>query len=138
MKYIGSLSLTIVGAFLIFCSNATAQSFSCSFGRPACLGYNDKVVSSSATCFDSYTCMGSFVCKSDLQNVASKYEELVDDYNDLVRRANEKNDTIQELISMNEEVKSQSRKNRQRYDNLSSCVLSASNIDDARNCGLMY
>ena len=82
--------------------------------------------------------MGSFVCKSDLQNVASKYEDLVDEYNDLVRRANEKNDTIQELISMNEEAQSQSRKNRQRYDNLSSCVLSASNIDDARNCGLMY
>ena len=50
MKHIRSLSLTIVGVFLILCSNATAQSFSCSFGRPACLGYDDKVVSSSATC----------------------------------------------------------------------------------------
>jgi hypothetical protein len=75
--------------FTLWLPPAHAQSFSCSIGATACLGYSDKVVSSDAICFNSYTCSGNFVCQSDLQNVAYKYDNLLDEYNELVEEANE-------------------------------------------------
>ena len=63
------------------------QSFSCPYGKTAsCLDYGDKVcssyskcVSQDAKCFDSYTCgYEGFICKS-------KYDDVVDEYNDLLR-----------------------------------------------------
>jgi len=113
--------------FIMFASllpQAHAQSFSCSFGTPACLGYSDKVVSSNAICFDSYTCSGNFVCQSDLQNVAYKYDDLVDEYNELVEKANE--------------AMEKARRNKSKYDDLSFCVMYASSLEDGRNCGNLY
>ena len=101
-----------------------AQSFSCSIGTPACLGYSDKVVSSDAICFNGYTCSGNFVCQSDLQDVAYKYDDLLDEYNELVEEANE--------------AVEQARKNKGKYDDLSFCVMHASSLEDARNCSIVY
>ena len=138
---VNSISLfSMMSLIMIITSNTVlAQSFSCSMGdRPACLGYGDKVVSSDATCFSSFTCSGNFVCQSDLQDVIYKNSNLVDEYNELVRKCNDKNDTIQELLDVNEQALRRARDNESKYNDLSSCVLYSSNHEEAKNCGLMY
>jgi hypothetical protein len=62
-----------------------ADSFTCTIGRPACLGYGDKVVDQNAVCFASYTCsFAGFVCKSDFDALGADYDRLVSKYNNLV------------------------------------------------------
>ncbi|MBL3564667.1 hypothetical protein JMM59_06560 [Rhodovulum sulfidophilum] len=100
---------------------AAGQSFSCSYGRPACLDYGDKVCSSSgqcvdasAVCFDVYQCnFEGFACKSDVTACVEQYEDLQREYNDLVERH---------------------RALASRLDNLSDCVLNASTYEEARRC----
>ena len=59
--------------------------FECYSGRPACLQFNNKVVSSDAVCFSSGTCSwGGFVCKSDYSKVTDMYDSLASNYDDLV------------------------------------------------------
>jgi hypothetical protein len=124
---------------IITSNTVLAQSFSCSVGaRPACLGYGDKMVSSDSTCFSSFTCSGDFVCQSDLQDVIYKNSNLIDKYNELVRKCNDKNDTIQDLLDVNEQALRKARDNKSKYDDLSLCILYSSNHEDAKNCGLMY
>ena len=77
---------------LSWSSASNAQTFSCSFGEPACLSYGDKVcpshakcVDSSAQCFDSHTCnYKGFVCKSTFDDVVDEHNEVVESYNELV------------------------------------------------------
>lgn len=76
--------------FLLFslCALASlpvqAQSFSCNFGQPACLGYNDKVVDQSAQCFDRNTCWpGGFVCKNEYDELVTKAKRIASNYDDL-------------------------------------------------------
>lgn len=72
--------------------SATAQSFSCTFGEPACLDYgaivckrSAKCVSDDAVCFDSYTCdYKGFACKSDYDKAVDEIDEKVRKYNTLV------------------------------------------------------
>ena len=95
---------------------ASAQSFSCPYGkRASCLDYSDnicdgyaaKCVKKNAQCFDSYTCSpGGFVCKGQLDNALSEYDNLVSKHNILVDEAN-------------------------RYRR---CILNASSLDDAQSC----
>ena len=61
------------------------DSFTCSVGRPACLGYGDKVVDQNTVCFASYTCnFAGFVCKADFDSLADDYDRLVVKYNGLL------------------------------------------------------
>lgn len=115
---------------------AYGNDFSCAFGKQgACLGYGDKICSSTAkcvsgdaVCFDSYACgFGGFVCKSKLDDLASEYDdllhrckiiagehdELVEEYNDLLRKYKSK-------VS--------------EYEELESCISYSSTLDEAKRC----
>lgn len=78
-------------------TQAIAQSFSCSWGQPACLDYGDKVCSSNAmcvdqmaTCFDYGTCdYRGYACVSQVDECVDTYEDLLRDHNQLVREYNE-------------------------------------------------
>ena len=74
--------------------------FECYSGRPACLQSNDKVVSSDAVCFSSWTCgWGGFVCKSDHKKLASAYDDLASEYDSCRNNYNNLSDQYDELIS---------------------------------------
>lgn len=111
----------IVAACAISISAANAQSFSCSFGEPACLDYGAVVckssamcVSKDAICFDAFTCgYKGFVCKS-------KFDEAVDEIEDKVRRYNV---LVDEFNALNDQHRS-----------LRDCIGSAGSLDDARGC----
>jgi len=94
--------------YFLFCGTVLAQSFSCSmFKTAACLDFDDKVVSSDAMCFSSYQCdYEGFTCKSNVTDCYASAEELRYKFNNLV------ND----------------------YNDLSSCVNSASNLAEAQSC----
>lgn len=95
-------------ATFVWVAPSTAQSFSCSFGEPACLGYGAVVCKSSATCvakdavcFDSHTCdYQGFVCKS-------KFDVAVDAYDSQLRKHNELVDKFNVLNSAYEEVQAE-------------------------------
>ena len=79
-----------------------AQGFTCSVGRPSCLGYGDKVVDQNAVCFNGGTCgYGSFVCKSKLDDVVSEYDRMVSTYNELVRKTRGLVEAAQEIVRKN-------------------------------------
>jgi hypothetical protein len=100
---------------------AEAQSFSCSFGEPACLDYGAVVckssamcVSKDAICFDSYTCdYKGFICKSKFDDAVEEIDDRVRKYNSLVEEFNTLND---------------------RNRSLRSCLDSASSLEDAKGC----
>lgn len=65
-----------------------AQSFSCSMGQPACVGYDEKVVRQDAQCFAGYTCFpGGFVCKSDMDELADKAKRMAQGWSRGFRRS---------------------------------------------------
>ena len=129
----------ILIAILLIASTNTfsfGNDFSCSYGKQgACLDYGDKIcsslakcVSNDAVCFESYTCgLDGFICKSkydDLsneydnllnkcKNIATKHDELVDEYNILL---NELRSAVSE------------------YEDLESCVSYSSTLDEAKGC----
>jgi len=124
MKIIIFVLLLIPNIVLAYGSN-----FSCSYGKQgACLDYGDKIcssyskcVSQSAQCFNENACgYGGFVCKSDLEDMASeydilasKYRSLAQDYDDLV---NDYNDLLK------------------KHRSIKTCVEYAETIEDAKLC----
>jgi len=95
-KLILSLLLSLVAPSVM------AQGFTCSTGRPSCLGYGDKVVDQNAVCFSNATCgYGGFVCKSKLDDVVGEYDRIVSSYNDLVRKNRSLIESAQEIVSRN-------------------------------------
>ena len=133
-----------------------AESFSCSFGQPACLDYGDKVcsssakcVSESAACFDSYQCnYEGFTCKSNVTECYQKNDELVRDYNGLLEKhralASEYDDLVQtynalltkhrDLGSQYDELLDVGRKIEVELSDLKDCVDSADDLDGAKAC----
>lgn len=84
-------------AALLIAGQAGAQNFSCSYGtRASCLDYGDTVCSSSgmcvdrnAACFDSYQCnYEGFTCKSNVTECVDAHNDLVGEYDTLVRKYN--------------------------------------------------
>ena len=113
---------------------AFGETFSCSFGkRPACLDYGDKVCSSfakcvdnNAKCFNSYTCgYKGFVCKS-------KFDDLADEYDGLLRKckniATEHDNVIAEYNSLLRKYKNAVSE----HEDLQNCVSFASSLDRSR------
>ena len=108
--------LLIVGLVVFVTQPAAPQSFSCSFGQPACLGYGENVCSSSgkcvrddAVCFNSYTCdFKGFACKSDFDEAVQEIDEKVNEYNRLVRK----------------------------YNDLLDCINTRDSVDDIRYCAI--
>lgn len=146
------LSIT-TGALLALCfwagPSQAEQSFSCSFGEPACLDYGAVVCKSSATCvakdavcFDSYTCdYKGFVCKSKLDDVVDTYDEEVRKYNDLVEKFNSLNSTYEEVVAQKATALSALaaaasglEEARSKAQRVSDCVAGANTIDEAKAC----
>ena len=106
------------------------QYYSCSDDkRGACLNYGDKVCSShskcvddDSVCFDAYTCIQGYICKSKYDDLVDKYNTLSDEYNTLSSKCQ----TI--------EMKYDSLE--YQYRNLKDCVSSADSLEDAQNCTL--
>ncbi|MBD1547344.1 hypothetical protein [Roseibium aggregatum] len=116
-------------------TNAYSQSFSCTFGEPACLDYGAKVCSSSAKCvdqnaicFDSFTCdYKGFVCKSD-------YDEAVDEIDDKVRRYNALVNDFNSLKAKYLESESERENISAKLSNLIDCLEYASSLEEAQDC----
>lgn len=108
---------------------ADAQSFSCPIGRePACLDYGDRVVDSSAACFDTYQCnYEGFTCKSHLTDCASDYDSLQSDYNALVDKHNA-------LIRDIDTLRDASLTLDEALRDMQDCVYGARTVEAARDC----
>ena len=131
------------GFLLLIAVSANAQNFSCSYGkRGACLGYNDKVVSSDAICFDSYTCnYEGFTCKSNLTDLGDDYDGLVGRFNDLVAKNGRLIDDYNILLEENNDLVDDynrllrtSRELEDELNDLKRCLLYSNNLDDAQSC----
>ena len=122
---IAALSLTVSG----LSPAADAQSFSCPIGRePACLDYGDRVVDSSAACFDAYQCnYEGFTCKSHLTDCASNYDSLQSEYNALVDKHNV---LIRDFNTLRDASVTLDETLRDMQD----CVYRARTTEDARAC----
>jgi hypothetical protein len=92
--------LALVIAILLPSMTLAQESFSCNYGkRGSCLDYNDKIVDQSSICFNQYTCgYGGFVCKSEFNDITTKYNKLVNSYNNVLnknqRLVNDYNDVL--------------------------------------------
>ena len=131
-----TLLMIAAGILCLYGQIASAQNFSCSYGkRAACLDYGDTVCSSSgmcvdrnASCFDSYQCnYEGFTCKSNLTECAEEYNEVVNDYNELKRKNGDLVDSYNELLR-------KAKASSNRLDEIESCLYGAENLDDARAC----
>lgn len=110
-------------------SPALGQSFSCRIGtQPACLDYGDKVCSSSgmcvdrnAACFDQYQCnYEGFTCKSNVTECVEAHDSLLRKHNELVDDFNENLEIAKEMAA--------------RLDDIESCLIYASTLEDAKLC----
>mgnify|MGYP001767189247 CR=1 FL=1 len=124
------MRVSIAAIALTLAAPAMGQSFSCRIGtEPACLGYGDTVCSSrgmcvdrNAACFDQYQCnYEGFTCKSNVTECAQAHDKLLRTHNELVDDFNE-----------NLEI---SRRMAKRLDDIESCLLFASTLEDAKSCG---
>ena len=132
----------IIGGTL-FPSDSLAQSFSCSIGKKAaCLDYGDKVCSTfakcvdqKAACFDQFQCnYEGFTCKSNVTKIASKYDDLVEDYNRLVRSKKSLAEDYDELLSTSRSLLAQYEEMKSDAEAYEQCVRLANNLEEARDC----
>ncbi|GHC36572.1 hypothetical protein GCM10007291_42530 [Gemmobacter nanjingensis] len=110
-------------------SPVLGQSFSCRIGtQPACLDYGDKVCSSSgmcvdrnAACFDQYQCnYEGFTCKSNVTECVEAHDSLLRKHNELVDDFNENLEIAKRMAA--------------RLDDIESCLINASTLDEAKRC----
>ena len=119
-------------AVIVFLASSVGWSgdFSCPLGTDgACLDWGDKVCSSfskcvdkNASCFSEYTCgfQNEFVCKSDLDAVVTKYDELVRKFNRLVNEHDELIRKFNRLVD--------------KHDELETCVSTSETLSAAKRC----
>jgi len=112
-------------------SHPKAQSFSCPMSqKPACLDYNDKVCSSfarcvadDAICFDSYTCdYQGFVCKSKFVEVVNEFETVIRKHNRLVDAYSEVQYDLEEATNNLEATSDELEVTRHKLSNFESCA----------------
>jgi len=129
------LSLIFVGVAL-FATEIAAQSFSCPIGRnPSCLGYGDKVVSGDAQCFDSFACdFSGFICKSKFNEAVNEYEELRKKFNTLVEVANSCSADLSAISASLGSEQQRAAGLQDDIDRLKRCVQNATSIEDAQSC----
>lgn len=127
--------VAMLTSFLWTMPAPAGQSFSCSFGEPACLDYGAVVCKSGAqcvardsVCFDSYTCdYEGFACKSKLDDAVEAYDTQRGNYNELVDKFNSLNSSYEEARTDLEAAQSKARR-------VADCVSSATTVDDAKGC----
>jgi len=130
------LALAIAASIFGIGSVLAQQSFSCPFGTQAsCLDYGDKVcssyskcVSQDSVCFDSYTCgYEGFICKS-------KYDDLVDEYDDLLRKNRRLVSEYNSLLAEYQENIDDYNRLLGEHSALASCISFADTLDEAQSC----
>ncbi|MBE8232455.1 MAG: hypothetical protein HAW67_01880 [Endozoicomonadaceae bacterium] len=151
INFVVSLALlSMVHIFWPEAMHAYGNEFSCPYGKQgACLDYGDKCVGNDTVCFDSYTCgYGGFVCKSQLNDLASEYDDLlrkcnniasehdnlVDEYNNLLRKYNNIASEHDDLVDKYNNLLRKYKSKASEYENLESCVSYASTLDEVKNC----
>ncbi|MER9574931.1 hypothetical protein NKI78_04660 [Mesorhizobium sp. M0400] len=143
MRRLISAATGALYALLFWVSASPAgQSFSCSFGEPACLDYGAVVCKSSATCvskdsicFDSYTCdYKGFVCKSKFDDAVGLYEAQVDKYNEVVGKFNLLNSTYERVRIEKAAALSDLEDAQAKARRVSDCVYGADTIESAKGC----
>lgn len=121
--------VTIFALAMIPSAAISQQGFSCSYGdRGACLGYGETVCSSggmcvdkNASCFDSYQCgYEGFTCKSNVTECVEAHDTLLRKHNDLIDDFNDNLKIAKEMAS--------------RLDDIETCLIYASTLDDAKLC----
>ena len=140
MTYISAfarvLALICVASIFAIGSVVAQQSFSCPYGKKAsCLDYGDKVcssyskcVSEDAVCFDSYTCgYQGFICKS-------KYDEVVDEFNDLLLKNRRLISQYNILLAEHQENVDDYNRLLAEHSQLESCISFADTLDEAQSC----
>lgn len=131
-------ALVLIGVALIIGIRPVIaqQSFSCPHGTQAsCLDYNDKVcaflskcVSQDAVCFDSYTCdYKGFICKS-------KYDQIVNDYNNLLLENKRLVSSYNSLRVEHQENVDDYNSLLRKHTNAKSCITYANTLEEAKNC----
>jgi len=141
--FAGALALVGVASIYGIGQVVAQQSFSCAYGKQAsCLDYGDKVCSSfskcvdqnakcvdqSSTCFSSYTCnYQGFICKS-------KYDEVVDEYNDLSRKNKRLISEYNSLLSEHQENVDDYNRLLRKHSELETCISDADTLDEAKSC----
>lgn len=140
------MTIRVAGALLalVICSvSASAQSFSCPFGKnAACLDYSDKICSTfgkcvddNAVCFSNYTCdFKGFVCKSALDEVVEQHDDVVQKYNTLVREHNSLTQELSAKSVENEENVQRNSKLFRALQDAQSCVQGADTLEEAQRC----
>jgi hypothetical protein len=133
-------------------TSAAQQSFTCPYGKqPSCLDYSDKVCSAyskcvdqNAACFDTWQCdYEGFTCKSNVTDLAKKYDALVDEYNELLRKSRTLASDYDQLLADSQsladeydDLESRHDDLESRIDDFKSCVRSAYDLDEAQSCRL--
>ncbi|RWP28059.1 HalX domain-containing protein [Mesorhizobium sp.] len=118
------------------------QSFSCSFGEPACLDYGAVICKSSATCvskdaicFDSYTCdYNGFVCKSKFDVAVDAYDTQLRKYNELVDKYNVLNSAYEEVQAEKAAAFSELEAAQAKARRMSDCIDRVDSIEGAKAC----
>jgi len=119
----------LIALVLITTGVSAQQGFSCSYGdRGACLGFGDTVCSSSgmcvdqnAACFDKYKCnYEGFTCKSNVTECAEAHDTLLRKHNALIDDFNENLEIAKGMAT--------------RLDDMESCLVYASTLEDAQLC----
>jgi len=120
---------TILLLTLALAPPALGQSFSCRIGtQPACLDYGDKVCSSSGMCVDrNAACFNQYQCNHEGFTCKSNVTECVEAHDRLLRKHNELVDDFNENLKIATDMAS-------RLDEIESCLIYASTLEDARLC----
>lgn len=131
---IRALAFSLV--LILMPAQAYETNFSCAIGkRAACLDYGDKVCSSfakcvadDAVCFDAYTCgFGGFVCKSKLDDVVNRYD-------DLSRTCRSLSYDHDALVSKYNNLLADLDMAQDRLDSVRRCITRATSLEAAQMC----
>ena len=124
------IASTIAALILLGASAASrGEPFFCSAGKqPACLDDGAVVCKSFATCVaHDAICFNAHTCDSNGLVCKSKFDAVVDEVHEKVRKYNELVDEFNSLKSSFEELQ---RTNR----NLNDCLASSDSLYDAQSC----
>jgi len=79
-----TISVSVFLSLSTLVNDGALAAFTCSYGQPACVNYSEKVVDADATCFSSYSCgYDGFVCSSDYEQLRNQYNELLSSAQDV-------------------------------------------------------
>ena len=113
-------SLLLIGTTLTV--NAHAERLYCEGTKELrCIGADQRVVKSSAVCFENMQCgQEGFVCKSTLDDLSDEFNSLRQEYSDLADTHNELIDAYESSLAAQEQT--------------SHCINRATTLEQAKSC----